>query len=673
MRVTFSQNGLTAGQYLAAACSALVMLVSGSAWAETPVVELTVPGERLRRAEDAPGTSSSVVERAELQQPGQSSADVLRSVPGIQVARTGASSDFATASLRGATSEQTPIYLGGVRLNDDVGGTADLSATPLWILDRIVIYRGHAPDYVDRLGVGGALVLHPRLPISTELRLGAGLGSHGEQSQWVSAAASSSQSAALVGLKLSGATNDYRYSDDQGTLFDPTDDRALRRRNADFASVDFWAISRHRLGKGLSVRTVFNSFQREQGINGLSISPALHARVTQRRLLAGVTLDLNCGENCEFTSTTQALVGRSVTEDPRKEISALLTPLLDVDGKRLSQRFALSYDAGPVRLSPSVWLGYEQTAVTRVPNSSLEATRSSVRPALTADTTVGPGRAYGLIALECHRTDSAGDRGERPPTRGELCEEAEPIGRVGAEVTVGGGTRVLLSAGRYVRMPTVGERFGTSPVVRGNDALKVERSFGVDAGLRSEQRWRELTLGGELATFARVTDDLIGFRQTSLGIVRPFNIATARNVGAEAALNAEFFQHWQVSGNATWLDPRDTSPGRTGQNDQLPYRSRLVTTLGTELHGKLDSLNIGRASLGLEYFRRAARFADSAGLVVLPAEGSVDLTAAVTFWRERLNLGFAVRNLTDEFVVDLLGAPLPGRSAHLSIEATLGP
>lgn len=673
MRVTFSKNDLTAGRTLVFAGAVAFGSCPVSARAEPPVVELTVPGERLRHEKDAPGTATTVVPREELQQPGQSSADVLRTVPGVQVARSGASSDFATASLRGATSEQTPIYLGGVRLNDDVGGIADLSATPLWILDRIAIYRGNAPDYVDRLGIGGALVLHPRLPQQSEVRLGGSVGSYDERGQWIAGSVSGDRSAALVGLKLSSASNDYRFLDDQGTLFDDQDDRLTRRMNADFGAVDFWAISRHRLNHGLRVSTVFNAFQREQGINGLSISPALHARVTQRRLLAGVTVDMKCGAHCEASSTTQALLGRSVTEDPRREISALLTERLDVSGERASQRLALAYKVEALQLSPSVWFSYEETRVMREQSASLSAQRMSLRPAFAAEMLLGPTRAYGLIALECHHTGSQIEGVELPKVQADLCEEAEPVGRLGVEATVSEGTQVLVSAGKYTRIPTVGERFGTSPVVRGNDALKVERSLGVDAGVRTEQSWPALSLGFDLTAFARATDDLIGFRQTSLGIVRPFNVASARNLGLEAALDADLFDHFRVCASATLLDPRDTSPGRREPIDQLPYRSRLVSTVATELHSAIPKLGIQRGTLGLEYFRRASRFVDGAGLVVLPAEESLDLTASATFASDTLNLFFAIRNLTDESYIDLLGAPLPGRTVHVALEATIVP
>ncbi len=104
------------------------------------------------------------VDERELTRPGANAASVLSHVPGVQVSESGGSADPATASLRGATSAQTPVYLAGIRLNDDVTGSVDLSLIPVWMLGRAEIYRGNAPADSDRLGIGGAVYFEPRAP-----------------------------------------------------------------------------------------------------------------------------------------------------------------------------------------------------------------------------------------------------------------------------------------------------------------------------------------------------------------------------------------------------------------------------------------------------------------------------------------------------------------------------
>src|SRR5262245_40300511 len=142
-----------AGKIVPAAAFALLLPGKASADDVEPV-EVVVQGARAnphdRGRDDTAATY--VVHASDLRAPGATVADALLPVPGIQVARSGASSELATAAVRGATSAQTPVYLAGIRLNDDLTGTADLSTVPIFMLDRIEVYRGNAPFDADRLG-----------------------------------------------------------------------------------------------------------------------------------------------------------------------------------------------------------------------------------------------------------------------------------------------------------------------------------------------------------------------------------------------------------------------------------------------------------------------------------------------------------------------------------------
>src|SRR6187551_3585763 len=118
-----------------------------------PAAEILVAGHKSTRPAREPTLAATRVDPRELSRPGANAAAVLSRVPGVQVSETGGASDLSTASVRGATSAQTPVYLAGVRLNDDVTGTADLSLVPLWMIQRVEIYRSAAPPEADRMGI----------------------------------------------------------------------------------------------------------------------------------------------------------------------------------------------------------------------------------------------------------------------------------------------------------------------------------------------------------------------------------------------------------------------------------------------------------------------------------------------------------------------------------------
>src|SRR5262245_40523096 len=100
---------------------------------------MSVRGESLATPPKEPSMAGSVIREERLRAPGLEASDVLRTQPGVAVLDTGGYGSLSTASIRGATAAETPVYLAGVRLNDDVGGTADLSLVPLWMVHRVEI------------------------------------------------------------------------------------------------------------------------------------------------------------------------------------------------------------------------------------------------------------------------------------------------------------------------------------------------------------------------------------------------------------------------------------------------------------------------------------------------------------------------------------------------------
>jgi len=186
--------------------------------------------------------ASSRISRERLAAPALRAADVLRGEAGVQIAESGGLGAPATASIRGATAAQTPVYLGGVRLNDQVGGVADLSTVPLWLIERVDLYRGNAPFEADELGIGGAIFFEPRRPRKSEAAAGATLGSFGTRSGFGYFALGDDKAGVLAGLSAERADNDYSFNDDRGTLFQSADDarRARSIRTASCVTPGFW-------------------------------------------------------------------------------------------------------------------------------------------------------------------------------------------------------------------------------------------------------------------------------------------------------------------------------------------------------------------------------------------------------------------------------------------------
>ncbi len=647
------------------------------AWADAPI-EVEVHGDPLAPPPKDPSAAGSVIREDRLRAPGLSAGDVLRTQPGVAVLDTGGFGALSTASIRGATAAQTPVYLAGVRLNDDVAGSADLSTVPLWLLHRVEIYRSNAPLEGDQLGIGGAIFFEPRRPHGDEGSVGEMAGSFGARSYFAHAGVGGERAAVLVGVRYQGATNDYGYLDDGGVRFDPGQSHVAQLTNADAHALDIWALGTLALGAEGRADLVFNAVARGQGLP-LALFPSHEARLSQSRQLAAVTTRLPCGKSgCEITTTTSVLFSQAAYDDPLREV-ALGTTHLDVAGSRVEEALLARWPiTASLRLVPSVRVAVEQLALLPLDGAALHAERGSGRVALGGEWDVSSlvtVRATG--SGECDGTSVSGAVPWALPgsatgdtAGGRVCSTLEPSARLG--VTVGRRPLTfLVNAGRYARVPTLAELYGLSGAVRGNEALTPEHGISADAGVRAAAppSWHLGDAAVDLFGFARYADDLIAYQTSSLGYVRPYNVGAARVLGAELAATASPVRFVRVDLSATVQDPRDVSPGRTLGNDLLPYQPRLILTPRVEFRAPLPSRTVPAMKLAAAYFYEAARYADPAGTEVLPAQGSLDLEGELELLSGHLVLRGRVANLLDQPRFDFIGYPLPGRAGYLTLEA----
>ncbi|MEO6601204.1 MAG: TonB-dependent receptor [Polyangiaceae bacterium] len=625
--------------------------------------EILVAGHRQTRPARDPTLAATRVDERELARPGANAASVLSHVPGVQISESGGSADLSTASVRGATSAQTPVYLAGIRLNDDVTGSADLSLIPLWMLSRAEIFRGNAPADADRLGIGGAVYFEPRVPRANRVRAGAQVGSFGERAGWLGAQVARDGDAALVAFRTASAHNDYPYLDNAGTTAS-RDDRTRDRPNADFSEHDAWAIGRTSLGKGgARLTTVFNAFEREQGVTGLAAVPALAARLESARQLAGLSARVSCGAElgCEIVLNSQATSARTRLTDPQRELG-LLVPRIDSRGTRIGQTARVSFGGATLRVLLGANAEFERLALDG--GSALRAQRSTTSGRTGLSFTPGEGTEVSAIAVAtCDATHG--------PERADGCADLTPEGRLGVRQRFG-AFELRSNLGRYARVPTLGELYGISALVRGSSALVPERGLAWDLGARWEGPlgpvWAYLDVFG----FARGVSDLIAYRRSSLGAVQPYNVGSARILGGELEAGARWAEHVRASLALTVLDPRNTTAARNLSNDLIPYQSRLSGSGLIEAFVVPGYRWLGRAGLDARFTHRSSRLADPAGLLVLPASSALDLGASWAFGRvAEFSLRAALDDVFDAHRFDFIGYPVPGRRFHLALEASL--
>jgi iron complex outermembrane receptor protein len=633
-----------------------------------PAEEVNVRGVAAdpARGPKDPTVAGAVVPREEIAAPGVRVAEVLRAQPGVQVMESGAAGAPATASIRGATASQVPVYLAGVCLNDDVAGAADLSQIPLQLVDRVEVYRGNAPLEADRLGIGGAIFLEPRWPRRTEADVRATVGSFGARGASGFVSLGNRDAAVLAGASVDAAANDYPFVNDHGTLLAPTGSTIARMSNADVTTYDAWLLGRARAGNDVVVDAFANGTSREQGVRTLALVPSREARASFTRALGGARarLPLDARGKVSVEARTAVSLARAVYSDPLQELT-LLAARLALEGARVDERVALRAavgDALEVRASADV--SSETLARDADGNPALRARRLASRVAVAARQWLGDELSVqALAAAQCDGT-STGDV--------SACDTVSPVGRAGLAWTEAAWD-AYANVGRYIRVPTLGELYGMSPVVRGNATLRPESGLSADAGARwtagsgRETRPAWVALGA----FVRWTSDLVSFVRSSQGYVQPLNVASARFAGLEAQAGAGFLRWFAADVTATVLDPRNTTAGRLTVNDVLPFQSRLVVV--PRVSAEVRRLGVGpldRARAEVRLVHQSSRYADQAGLAVIPEQTSLDAELLAQSSGGVFTARLRASDLTDAARFDIVGFPLPGRSLFLSLEAT---
>lgn len=124
----------------------------------------------------------SVISREDIAHSGQSSlADLLRSVPGVDIVNNGGPGKVTSVLLRGANSAHTLVLVDGMRISSATLGTTALENIPLSQVERIEVLRGPASSLYGADAIGGVIQIFTRSQKAAP-SLSVGMGSYGAHS-----------------------------------------------------------------------------------------------------------------------------------------------------------------------------------------------------------------------------------------------------------------------------------------------------------------------------------------------------------------------------------------------------------------------------------------------------------------------------------------------------------
>lgn len=598
-------------------------------------------------------------------------ADALGSSVGVRVRHFGGMGDFATASIRGFSPGQVQVYFDGVPLSRSDGEVVNLSDLPLDLVEKVEVYRGQTPLGFSQSGPGGIINVVPRTPREGLTAASASYGSLDTRKVDVAHAASKGKWSWLGFLHYFGTKGDFTYPSDNGTPENPNDDEIVTRENNASNLGDLTARVGYQLSDRLQLRLTSDSFGRDEGVPGLGNVQAQNTSLSTVRQLLHLDADLDPSPSMPIEANAGVYM-RYQNENFDDRYGEIFLPEI-VDTKTLlggGQVLARANLWDVLRPGAFVSLGHESFDQTNelAPDLSPPA-RSRLR------TTVAGENEFlfwkerisvvGNVRWEGFRDElEAGQQQTRDFTspRGSFRFSPWPW------VSLRG------NLGRYARMPSLTELFGTSGVFRGNPDLKPEVALNRDIGVSLEGGpWRVLGhVGFEFVYFDNHIEDLILLVQKGQRIVQPVNIGEASVTGEEVSLTTAWFDRIGLSVSYTHLDAIDESNVTFRRGNELPSLPANQAFTHFDLTwGPLRPLPVGkwaaRAWPGRLFYDLdfiGANFLDQANLREVPSRIRHRVGIQLALPVRGLEISFEVHNAGNNQTRDLLNFPVPGRTFY---------
>jgi vitamin B12 transporter len=596
---------------------AVLVLASGVAAAalaqQAAPVKETVVVSATAAAEEEPvvGAATTVITRERIERGGfHTVAEVLRSVPGVDIIRSGSDGSVTFAEIRGANSTQTLVLVDGQRLNSPYFPGYDLSSLTTENIERIEIVRGPFSALYGSDALGGVIQIFTRLA-------GPGLAGQATAEAGDAGQRAGSLFASWGGesLAISGSYRDGRVGGD--------------RVNSDWKQQNGAMRIEGRAASGARIALEGAIEDSDLGVPGPVGRESPHARYGTRQERLSLPISFSPAPGHEATLLFADVISRPRFDDPDSFFSA------QTDARSLQGRASDTWTSGANRLTGFV--SFERGRVNDGSNfgPSLEGQHTTIWGAGVEDTW----RLAGGI------TATAGVRYDDHSQFGTAWSPRATLSWLSADAR----WKVRASGGSAFRAPTVGELYY---LFSGNPDLKPERSTSYELGVE-----RYLTGGRiEASLFWNDFRDLIVFDfVSSLNL----NVGRARTRGVEVALRQDLARTLSVDAGYRYLDAFDRGTGLT-----LIRRPRHRAYLGASWQP------LGRLSLAPRVTLVGSR-PDSDALtgqrVESPSFLRLDLFA-------RYALGSVapyarVENLADRRYEEVNGYPAPRRRFAAGIEA----
>jgi vitamin B12 transporter len=695
-------------------------------------IEVNVQGDqsepkKLRESAEA----VKVVDTLQAKQQSRDLGQVLGSVEGVAVRRSGGLGSYTRFSLNGLYDNQIRFFMDGVPL-DIAGFPEGIANVPVNLVDRIEIYRGVLPVRFGADALGGAVNLVPQKLTDSNAYVSFQRGSYGTYR----AAATLGYHHKPSGFVIGGAgwfddtRNDYlidvEVSDKTGKVF-PAVIRRFHDRYRSYGGIVQAAFVGKPWAERLSLQLFGLSYDKEVQHDVIMKRPIGDATYGASTLGATARYEQSIGSNVHISAL--ASIGRRTIRlvDEGEWVYDWLGNQVakrNVKGELFREPHNATIWQDSIFARPSVEWRIEPEHVLRVSTTARFTGRTGTdtgtktqggNDPLAGARNIGTfmsGIEYELNAFEMpDATKAKKDKKYDPAANNRLQNivvlkhyfydaEAEgvPVGLTvqnldasGFRFGVGDSLRFRFSKNvtakasyeLATRIPSVDEFFGDSLYVIPNLLVRPEYSHNANAGISFETRRTKLgNFSIEGDWFLRNISNLIVGLAESLGTIQYQNVEGAKIWGVEGAVKWISPGNWLVlDANATWQDARNVStqgPFQEFDGQRIPNRPWLFANWSARFQWRkvltsddgISPFYNGR--IVNEFFRNWESVGDKDFKLVIPTQMSH--VVGISYFNNvpsRTSVTFEIDNLTSANLYDFFGVQKPGRVYSVKVTGEL--
>ncbi|MCK4812936.1 MAG: TonB-dependent receptor [Candidatus Marinimicrobia bacterium] len=611
---------------------------------------VTVSASRIQKSLRENSVSIDLITRELIDDAAaQNVAELLRSVPSLQIKDYGGIGNMKTISLRGASAAQVLVLKDGQRINNPQNGEVDLALISTEHIERIEIVRGGSSAIYGAEALGGVLHIITR---QTDKNEPLKVSVKNTLASFQTYAFESSLSAAgeYIGIQTNyqylRSKSDFTYTDRYGTKH--------IRLNNDIQRHHFFTRFNLTPG-GMFANSKFvlsyNYLNSERGAPGTAEPSYLHARMED--IHHDMNLDMSIkSKDQRHTMRTNIYYSNHLNhyrnEDPADVLIAINDQYTtEAIGSELqfnsifSSKLILNYGLsirGDTFKHHRLELQYYRL------NYDAYLTNESVfnfASPFIASLRITPALRY---------NGNSDFRDQWTPKLGIIMH----LGQRGM-------LDLMANAGLSYRAPSFNDLYWPQDnFAVGNPDLEPEYGRDWDVGIRFQNKRLSL----ESRYFHNRMMNLIIW-QDHAGIWWPENISEAHIQGIENALNIQVINNYfDISANYTFMDSRNLSEQVTENNKQLVYRP---------MHSGNIILRASYDNISLQFSTNinGKRYTDRSNTEIraLPPYTVSDLNLNYTWkWRDiALQCGAQIKNIFNTSYSIMKNLPMPGREYRMSL------